>query len=232
MLKKFFYSLFILFLSCLFFPDKAKADAFVVHFNYDAPSKKLFFEQGQDPVSHDENASAYITDYINDQSMGPYILSLTDSQDTEIFSTQFDVQSGNFTVTIPYFSLAKTLKIIKKSENKEILSADLSSFITCNGNGVCEYEKGESLKTCIGDCGKTNTQFSPETLKLLQDNKGILRDSKTNEIILRGNQQDLETKNNSATQGNNLSFLYTIMIVIIVIILGLLAYLYIFKKSE
>ena len=70
--------------------------------------------------------------------------------------------------------------------NAPILSYDLSKFLTCNKNGICEYEKGENMNTCLPDCVGTTVNFSEETKKLLKQNGDVLRDPKSGEVVLRG----------------------------------------------
>ena len=105
------------------------------------------------------------------------------------------VNSVSFKIAIPYFSLANSLKIFEKNSRKELLSADLSGFLSCNGNGICEVEKGETAQNCIGDCGKEFNTYSEQTKKLFEQNNGTIIDPVTKEIVL----QDLSFSNNKSS---------------------------------
>ena len=176
-------------IALLFFvPHGARADTFVVHLYYDQSKKTLNFDkftQEKVSVNKDKFLSIFeINENIADDD--DYILTISDEKNEKIGSRGFKKSQGAFSLEIPYVSVAHGLKITDKATSKEILSADLTSFSTCNKNRICEFEKGENYETCLIDCGSSKVQYSGETLELLQKHKGIIKDEQTGEILLRG----------------------------------------------
>ena len=55
--------------------------------------------------------------------------------------TQFNPKSGYFTIELPYYSIAKKLKVKKTKEGKYLLSKDISDLMSCNNNKICETRK-------------------------------------------------------------------------------------------
>lgn len=144
-----------LFAAGLFFLSVSNvfADGFVINLHYDSATKTLTFDKAAGKeVLRDQNADTSIVAFSNDMTIGPFILKLYDAQGIEISSSQFNKKDGAFQLIIPYFSLAAQLKIIEKSTDKELLVANLKEFLTCNGNGKCEPELGETTQSCLGDC--------------------------------------------------------------------------------
>lgn len=179
----------ILFVLLFLNVKNALADAYLVHLYYNTTTKTLTFDKlTPENVSLDKNISPSISEFTQESETvtGAYILTFYDRTNSEIISTQFDKQDGAFQLTIPYFSIATSLKIFEKSTGKELLNADLSNFTTCNGNGICEFEKGETAKNCLGDCATSQPKFSPQTLDLLKKNNGVIKDPTTGEILLKG----------------------------------------------
>jgi len=181
-------------LACFFFisaliialPRISKAEAFVVHLYYSQKTKQLVFDKAsKEKVSYDKDKFVSIQEFAFNNATGAYVLKIYDNKGSEIASTEFNSQNGSFSIDLPYFSLAKTLKIFEKASNSEMLSADLLAFSTCNGNGICEFEKGENLNNCLGDCGTAKPSFSPETQKLLDQNGGVIKDPQTGQILLK-----------------------------------------------
>lgn len=174
----------ILILSLLIFPISTHAAAYVVHLYYNTTTKALSLDKmASQSVSLDNNIHPDYLAFAQDQTQGEYIIKLYDINNNEIISTEFNKQKEAFTLEIPYFSLANNLKIFEKSSNKELLQADLSQYLTCNGNGICELEKGETAQNCIGDCATINNNYSPETLEKLKQNNGIV--TQDGVVILR-----------------------------------------------
>jgi len=144
--KKFLKISFILLFSFSLLPYKTKADAFVAHLFFNAKTKTLTFDKlSSENISRDKNQFISVQEFSAAQTSGEYILKLYDFAHKEISTMQFDKKDGAFAIELPYFSLAKTLKIFQKSKGQEMLSADLSQFSTCNGNGICEFEKVEPV---------------------------------------------------------------------------------------
>jgi hypothetical protein len=163
------------------------ADAYVLHLYYNTALKTLSFDKyASENISLDKTLSPSIIDFIQESelSSGQYTAVFYDHTNNEIISTPFNKKDGAFQLTIPHFSIATSLKIFEKASGKELLSADLAAFATCNGNGICEYEKKETAQNCLGDCANSNPQFSAPTLEKLNTNKGIIKDEATGEVQL------------------------------------------------
>jgi len=187
MLKNFFYSLFlIVFLFSYPSLKIAQADGFVISLYFDKNTAILSFDKNSTQnIVVDKNISPSIQEFVVNETSGNYILKYDDGNSSEIASVEFNAEDGPFKLTTPYFSLAKNLKISEKSSEKEILSADLSTFSTCNGNGICEVEKRETAQNCIGDCGNKQNVYSEQTKKILFESDGKIIDPETKEIVLQ-----------------------------------------------
>ena len=169
-------------------PRNSYAEAFKIHLFFDPDAKTLKFDEKQsDAVSLDKYLSIGVLETIerSETEKGDYAVVLFDAKDNEIIALQFNPKDGAFDIDLPYFSLAKTLKVIKTADNQEILRANLASFLACDGNKICEIEKGESFNTCLEDCGSGHIVYSQPTIQKLQENKGVIHDEITGEIILR-----------------------------------------------
>jgi len=176
----------ILAIFLLSFPFFAHASGFAIHLYFNAANKTLTFDkQASAPVTLDDTIQIDPVTFSENQTPGNYVLKLYDTNNEEIVSTEFNQQSGAFVVQLPYFSPANSMKILDKVSGKEILNADLSQYNTCNGNGICEFEKGENVTTCLGDCGTSHVTYSDQTKKLLLQNGGVLKDPKTGQVLLK-----------------------------------------------
>jgi hypothetical protein len=185
-MKKLNY-LFYLFIAILALcnPLRVRAEAFVISLYYNSATQSLSFDESLGKkVAHDQNVASSIYDFAHDNTVGQYILRLYDSSGESAVEKEFNKQDGRFSLIIPYFSIARELKIFDKNSNKELLSVDLSAFTTCNGNGVCEFEQGETGQNCIGDCAGGKNKYSQQTLRLLERGDGAIRDANTGEILL------------------------------------------------
>jgi len=177
------------------FPLYTHASGFAVHLYFNTASKTLAFDkQASAPVTLDDTIQIDPVTFTDNQTTGSYVLKLYDVNNAEIVSTEFNKQNGAFTLQIPYFSPANSMKILEKSSGRELLNADLSQYNTCNGNGTCEFEKGENINTCLEDCGTSHVIYSDQTKSLLKQNNGILKDPKTGQTLL----QDKSFANSSA----------------------------------
>ena len=185
--KKSFFLSFLIFLSGLAFlvSNRVQAESFSFHLFYNQSSNQLTFAQNTDPVIKDSGKEISIVDFAKNQSRGKYKLDLYDPSNAQIVETEFNPISGAFTLDIPYFSLASYVKIFDNSNNKKVLELSLKEFNTCNGNGICEFEKGETADNCLGDCANGQVTFSEQTKKLLAENNGTLVDPKTGEVLLK-----------------------------------------------
>lgn len=173
-----------------FCPLLASAKSFVAHLYYDSKTKNLYFDKTQtEQVSFDKKLFTSQVDFlqgIEGVPGGTFAIILYDTSDSEIGRLSFNAPpKGSFDVAIPFFPFSKTIKIINNKTQKEILSSDLSKFSSCNANGICELEKGESVEGCLVDCGTSKVTYSEETKKILEKNKGIVKDPDTGEILLQ-----------------------------------------------
>ena len=185
--RKTLFSIFVLF-GIFFFGKEVFADVFSVSFRFDEASGRLtFFSDGRNGVIAIDSGKSLPTRYGEQQYPdGKYEVVFINTNGNEIDRKRFDVVSGVFSVDFPYYSIAKTLTVYKVGSPELLLSYELSEFTKCFMNGVCEYEKGENLQTCISDCASDTVQFSEETKKLLKQNNDVLKDPKTGEVLLRG----------------------------------------------
>ncbi|KKR21830.1 MAG: hypothetical protein UT50_C0003G0011 [Candidatus Moranbacteria bacterium GW2011_GWA2_39_41] len=182
-MRKTFFVLFLLLLTALFNVEllTARADGFIVNLYYNPATKALTFDNKvSEKVSYSQSVDISILEFAQQPTTGAYILRFYDTTGSEIVSTEFEKKDGAFSLNIPYFSLAYSLQVFEKSTNKELLNADLSKFSTCNGNGICEYEKKESAQNCLEDCATAQPKFSQQTLDILDS---------TNETVAISNKE-------------------------------------------
>ncbi len=168
------------------FAQPALAAVFEVHIFYDASKQNLHLdEKASDPVSLNEDKDLPIPDF--DQMFpgpGPFEFLFFDSSGDRIEDKQFSPQQGSSVIDVPYYSAA-TKFVLKKTGSEDVIdSVDIGRFSQCNRNGICEFEKGETIATCLTDC--TSGNFSEETEKLLKQDGGVIKDPKSGEILLRG----------------------------------------------
>ena len=145
----------------------AHADGFVINLYYVSSTNTLKFdEQATKNVERKTSADTSIVEFSKDTTVGPYILELYNVKGIKFSETQFNKENDKpFQLVIPYFSTAKSLRIVEKSTNAVLLSADLSEFTTCNGNGSCESNLGETKYNCMGDCPADKSAQSNSTDK-------------------------------------------------------------------
>lgn len=175
------------------FVFRAEASVYQIHLRYDRENDRLFFDESAGvPVQVDEEKQApNIIEFFDESESGAFSLAFFFDDGVEIARKNFDPSPGDapFVLETPYFSFAQKMNIYRNGAGDDaILSFDLSRFLTCNRNAICEYEKGENFDTCLPDCVGTVVNFSDETKKLLKQNNNVLTDSKTGEILLRGTQ--------------------------------------------
>lgn len=177
----------ILIVSLVFFGHvfRANASAYLIYLYYSPQNNTLVFDKNKSAnVVLDKSIQSDYLDFAQNTSSGTYLLKLYDIDDKEIINTEFNKTNGAFVLQIPYFSLANKLKIIEKSSEKDLLQADLSKYLTCNGNGICELEKEETALNCMGDCANSKPNFSEQTSNELKNNNGVIKDSSSGEILL------------------------------------------------
>ncbi len=83
-------------------------------------------------------------------------------------------QNGAYSVQTPWYPHLVSLEIRKGDQTIE--EASLEEFNTCNSNGLCEFEGGENESTCLADCVGADTNYSPETQRVLAAQNGVIRD--------------------------------------------------------
>jgi hypothetical protein len=205
----------------------ASAEVFRINLYYDASAEILRFDKIKDaPVFYDKNKFLSPMEFINQETIGQYFLTLYDSSGNLLFTTGFDKKNGSFEISIPYFSLANSLKVFERSTNKEILSSNLSQFVTCNGNGICEFEKGETFDTCLGDCGTSAPKYSEQTKSLLEKSGGTLKDPETGALFLKSYPEAKPASEQPVTKKGLTTFNITLIIfaVILIAFAGLILY--------
>jgi len=234
MKKRLFLNFFLIILFYAVIFGNAKADVFVLNFNYDFNKNILNFSDQEKVVLDKENNIPILEFITGKRQTGDYVIRVFDIKDYELFDAEFQPKNGLFQLSIPYASTAKYLKIYIKNSNQEILNADLSQFITCNSNGICELEKKENIDTCVADCANSNVKFSQQTKEILDKSGGILKDEKTGAILLKGNtseEQIAEKKiMNDSNQDSKNRMWSIILIIIMSSAVAVLIYFIIRKK--
>lgn len=205
-------------------PKTASADGFVVHLYFNSDSNNLSFDkESPQNITLDKTISPSVVEFARNNDKGEYTLKLYDTTLKILASTEFDKKNGAFTVVLPYYSLADKLRIFNTKNHDLLLEADLSSFTKCNGNNICEVEKGETSQNCIGDCGNKSNSYSEQTKKLLEENNGVIKNPDTGNIELKDNSFSKQTKN---------SWLTIIVATSILIASGAIYYFYKKRKNS
>jgi hypothetical protein len=227
--KLLFFVAIVIYFSFVFL---AKADTFVIHLYYDKNTNTLNFNRNNaNPITIDKKENISILEFANDNSVGSHVLKLYDIDNVHISDSEFNLQDGPFEYKVPYFSTVIRAEIIDKLTGKKILEADLSKFVSCNGNRICEFEKGENIETCLNDCGNSSVKFSNQTKNLLDDNNGTIRDDKTGEVLLKGipEKKVLEKKNDAGYSGNRF---WNIILIVVTSLLVLGVIIFAIKKLK
>ncbi len=187
-LKKLASGFSLLFGLFLFFSAlPACADTFDIHFFYDVDRGYLSLDPDvKPPVAVSKDAEMSIMAFLQDSSGGDFEIAFLYADGYAAVHRKFSPEKGNFIFHAPYLSLARKLEVYRSGSSEPLFSYDLSEFSTCNKNGICEYEKGENLNTCLPDCVGVSVNFSEETKRLLAQNGDILKDPKTGEVLLQG----------------------------------------------
>lgn len=185
MVKKF--ALLVVLIIIVGIPLFAHAEAFKLNLFYDEKTGTLKFDQQQSSfVELDKKKELSVLEYVkdNENKPGKYTVSILDKQANELIQSNFNPIKGAFVVYVPYFSLASSITVKEKASQKELLSAAVAEYSSCNANGLCELELQESLLTCLQDCGTNKPQYSNETLQKLKENNGTIKDPDSGEILL------------------------------------------------
>jgi hypothetical protein len=183
-----------LFVSILFFsacflglPQAALADVFEIRFYYDSAKDDLRFDRDAPyPVSLNKNKDLPIVEF-DDMLLdpGPYEFLFLNAGGNQVEKRQFSPKPGAFMIEVPYYSVATAFGVRRSGSRDFFLTADIAGFSTCDNNGVCELEKGESIGTCLPDCASGKVRYSDQTQQELRKSGGIVRDQETGEVLLR-----------------------------------------------
>lgn len=185
-------NIFVFFLVSVFFGllplSRADASIYQIHFRYDKGSNRLMFDESKgNPIQVNPDQNLNPLEFFDEGAGGDFSLVFLFENGEEIARKNFSPDTdGAFLFDAPYLSFARSLAVYQSGISAPILSQDLSQFLTCNENNICEYENGENMNTCIPDCVGTAVHFSPETQKLLKQNNDVIKDPKSGEVILRG----------------------------------------------
>jgi hypothetical protein len=225
-------ALFVVFLGLFFLlSNKAQASVFAAHLYYSSDQKNLKFDNTYpDNISLDSQKFISVFDFSDESNPGEYVAKLYDNTETILISGFFTAKAGAFSLDIPYISIADSLKIFSKSSGKELLSANLEQFITCNRNGICEFEKGETEETCLVDCATGHPIYSQQTTDLLKQNNGVIKNNFTGDILLKDTflaQEENPTAPATANQPKKTN--YFLLILSVILVISALAYI-IYKK--
>jgi hypothetical protein len=237
MKRKIFILSFALLLPFIFsaFCNTVKADIFVVNLIYDPTTKRLDFDS-QTKIAVDKEKDIPLLEFLTkDQQTGNYSFKLFDINGYDLFGNGFNSKQGLFQLEIPYAATAKTIKIYN-TDNKEIMSADLSQFVTCNSNGICEFEKGETAQNCISDCANSAPQFSPKTISKLNENSGVIKNPANGDVVLRNNPSPTPSQTGQTMQPETIpsstgsSFIPLLIAVLVFIIALIVTGIVLYKK--
>lgn len=223
-MKNFIYLFAVcLMLSCFLQPKISLADGFTVNLNYNQTTGNLSLGTGG--VIYDKNLNVPLPQTDNPEGNGSYEIILFADKGIQIFTKKFDPQTKPLSINLPYFSIAKNLEIVDSVTNKIILQSDISALSTCNNNGICEFDKGENIYTCIPDCASSNIKYDQQTLDLLQKNDGVLKDVTTGKTLL-----SLPASQTTTSTAKNNYFTEIIIMVATAIILGALIFILVKRR--
>jgi hypothetical protein len=164
-----------------------------LHLLYNMEQDSLTFDKSFSPsVFLNKKIDTNIFDFTETYKdvSGSYELFFLDStglvsEDTIIDQIQFTPTIGSFTLNVPDYNITRTLVIRKKGSSVNVLKYDVSQYISCNLNKICEFEKGETTLGCMFDCSNSNVKYSAATQKLLNQNDGKISDPDTGETLLK-----------------------------------------------
>lgn len=165
----------------IFLPLYTRAEALTINLFYNMTTQTLSFVG--EGVELNSNISLTPSQSREPENFSQYdVIVHVYDHDTKIFSKGAYLNQENILITIPYFSLGTKLKI-ENTKNKTILEKDINFLSRCDGDTICEYSKGETESTCLGDCASTKVRYDRTTRALLKENKGIITDSSGKIVI-------------------------------------------------
>ena len=146
---------------------------------------------------------------------GMYRIDLFDVTDTRFGMFYFTPSNArSFSVTLPYFGIAKRYQVYDTSREEMILEGSLETFVSCNANGICEHEKNENASSCISDCG-SHAVYSEETKKKFEKSDEPLKDQ---DALIRVDTGTIPTQE---SQSLPLSFITAFGVIFVVIFGGM-----------
>lgn len=191
------------FATLLFFlwtPFAYAEDVLVFHFSKENGTLSLDSQLSQAVVLENDPSFSVVA-FSRDAVHGEYRIEFSDVTGASGVQYEFSGQEGRFSYTFPHFGIVNGYRVYSVKDNTLLFEGSLSSFVQCNANNVCEFEKGENLNTCLADC--TSGNFSNETKKLLKQNNDVIRDPKSGEVLLRGIQAASVVSSGNTTQTND-----------------------------
>jgi hypothetical protein len=178
------YLIYFSFILFLFLPVSVKADVFSIHFHYNTINKELSLVNNEIILLKEK----YVLPEEFQKMIGlkgEYDLTFYEANGSKIVSVEINPQNGEFSVEIPYLSLAGNCVITNNSTQKVIGRIDLSTYIRCNRNNICEFEKGENVVTCMPDCVSDNVKYSKTTLDQLKKGGGVIKDNNESVVLYK-----------------------------------------------
>lgn len=199
------YILLLLICFTAFVPGIALADSYVVNLFND--NGNLRFDKFIDKIELDSQ-----TDTIeNLQNKVPvpeteYVIRLISSnRDVPSIDLPVQPEQSDFSKLVPYFPHTREIQLVRGSEI--IDSVDVSEFLTCNSDNVCQYENGENLSTCLADCSGSRVTYSEQTQRTLQQQNGVIRDEQGTVLLGSVANNDSTTPTNTQDEPSGPSWL-------------------------
>ncbi|QQS16213.1 MAG: hypothetical protein IPK84_02590 [Candidatus Moraniibacteriota bacterium] len=183
------------------FASSARAEDVLV-FHFESQDGNLRLDSQQSPaivLESDPNFS--VVAFSQEVVRGEYRIEFSDVTGASAVKYEFSGKKGKFSYEFPHFGIVNGYKIYSVGSGALLLEGSLADFVQCNADNICEFEKGETLLTCLSDC--ISGSFSDETKKLLKQNNDVLRDPKSGEVVLRGMQASAVASTGGTAMANN-----------------------------
>jgi hypothetical protein len=224
--KKYLFALSIITFLIVSIPKASAEDVLVFHLEKSG-GKLQFDASAPKQITTENDPNFSIVEFSKKEVSGEYRIELFDTSGAKAFEANIPTQNGKFTYEIPKFTIISKYQIYVVSDSRLIFEGNLDEFVLCNNNKVCEFEKGETINTCLSDCASGSVSYSPETKAKLDAAGGIIRDPKTGDILLNDikvdasqNPAQTETKKTS----NNFSVIAAVVVVIVLLVIGVVVY--------
>ena len=199
-MKSVAFFLVLLSASFIFAPSVHAEDVLIFHFDSQGGSLRLD-PQVSPAIVLESDPQFSVVAFSQENVQGEYRIEFSDVTGASAVKYEFSGKAERFSYEFPHFGIVTGYRIYSVGSGKLLLEGSLANFVQCNANNVCEFEKGETLLTCLSDCSSGN--FSDETKKLLKQNGDVLRDPKSGEVVLRGIQASAPVSTNGTTAANN-----------------------------